>query len=149
MRGTLGFSVGFALLFAGRVESQEKRMSHEWGAQVTGTTGRPAFFGAGPSWAWRPGFRDRLILHGGLGSAEHQAAARFEVSWHFLLNPQTRTGVAAYVGGGIAGQFAETNHGWVLLTAGVEQAPAASRGWFAEAGLGGGVRLAVGLRWRR
>jgi hypothetical protein len=149
VRETFSLIVGLALFLAGRVESQEKRITHEWGAQVTGTTGHPAFAGAGPSWAWRPGLRDRLIVHGALGAAEHQSAVRIEASWHFLLSPQTRKGVAAYVGGGIAGQFAQTNHGWLLLTVGVEQGPAASRGWFAEAGMGGGVRFAVGFRWRR
>lgn len=149
MRGTLSLIAGLALLLAGRVESQEKRMTHEWGAQVTGTTGRPAFLGAGPSWSWRPGLRDRLVLHGALGAAEHQSALRLEASWHFLLGPQTRKGLAAYVGGGIAGQFAETSHGWLMLTAGLEQGPAAPRGWFVEAGIGGGGRLSVGFRWRR
>jgi hypothetical protein len=149
VRGTLSLIVGLALLLAGQAESQEKRMTHEWGAQVTGTTGRPAFLGAGPSWAWRPGLRDRLIVHGAVGAAEHQTAVRLEASWHFLLSPQTLKGVTAYVGGGIAGQFAQTSQGWLLLTAGVEQGPGASRGWFAETGIGGGVRLAVGFRWRR
>jgi hypothetical protein len=141
--------LGLSFLSAECIQSQEKRVSHEWGAQVTGVTGRPAFLGAGPSWAWRPGLRDRLMLHGAAGSAEHQAAVRLEASWHFMLSPQTRKGLGAYVGGGIAGQFAESNRGWLLLTAGVEQSPAAGRGWFAEAGIGGGVRIAIGFRWRR
>lgn len=141
--------LGLSFLPAGCIQSQEKRVSHEWGVQVTGATGRPAFLGAGPAWAWRPGLRDRLVLHGALGSAEHQAAVRMEASWQFLLSPQTRKGVGAYVGGGIAGQFAESNRGWLLLTAGVEHSPAAGRGWFAEAGIGGGVRIAIGFRWRR
>ena len=141
--------VGLSFLLAGRIQSQEQRVSHEWGAQATGATGRPAFLGVGASWAWRPGLRDRLVLHGAAGSAEHQAAVRLEASWHFLLSPQTRKGVGAYIGGGIAGQFAESNRGWLLLTAGVEQSPAAAKGWFAEAGIGGGVRIAIGFRWRR
>jgi hypothetical protein len=149
VRRTLPVVAGIALVMAGRADAQEKRVSHEWGAQVTTTTGRPAFLGAGPAWAWRPGLRDRLQLHGALGAAEHQVAVRLEASWQFLLNPQTRKGVHAYVGGGIAGQFAESSHGWLLIVAGVEQSPAASRGWFAEAGIGGGVRIAIGFRWRR
>jgi hypothetical protein len=149
VRRTLPIIAVYTLLFTTRGESQEQRATHEWGAQVTGTTGRPAMLGAGPVWGWRPGLRDRLLLHGAFGAAEHHAAVRLEASWHFLLNPQTRKGVGAYVGGGIAGQFAESTHGWLLLTAGVEQNPAAGRGWVAEIGLGGGVRLAVGFRWRR
>ena len=125
------------------------QVTKEWGAQVTAVSGRPAFLGAGVVWGWRPGFRDRIVVHGALGAAEHQAAARVEASWQFLLSPQTERGVGAYVGGGIAGQFAETNHGWLLLTIGLEQNPAGRRGWSLELGLGGGVRLAVGYRWRR
>jgi len=66
-----------------------------------------------------------------------------------MLNPRTEKGVGAYIGGGIAGQFAETNRGWILLTAGLEQNPGARRGWAMELGVGGGVRFAVGYRWRK
>ena len=149
MRRTLPLVVGFALVIAGPAGAQEKRITHEWGLQLTGTTGRPAFLGAGPVWAWRPGIRDRLLLHSAIGGSEHQTALRLEASWHFLLSPQTRKGVGAYLGGGIAGQFAQSSHGWLMLSAGVEQNPAAGRGWMAEVGLGGGVRFVVGFRWRR
>ena len=49
----------------------------------------------------------------------------------------------------MAGQFAETSHGWLILTGGIEQNPGAKRGWVLELGLGGGMRVAVGYRWRR
>jgi hypothetical protein len=139
--------VGAALLLAAdRVESQVRQ---EWGAQVTAASGRPAFLGGGVLWGWRPGVRDRMMLHGAVGAAEHQAALRVEAVWHFMLNPRTESGVAAYVGGGIGGQFAATNHGWLLVTVGLEQKPGAKRGWTVELGLGGGVRFAVGYRWRK
>jgi len=37
----------------------------------------------------------------------------------------------------------------LLLTAGLEQNPGARRGWAMELGVGGGVRFAVGYRWRK
>ena len=37
----------------------------------------------------------------------------------------------------------------VVLTLGLEARPAARDGWFVEAGVGGGARLAAGYRWRR
>jgi hypothetical protein len=147
VRGTFLPVLGLALLlFARPAESQVKQ---EWGAQITAASGRPAFLGAGVLWAWRPGTRDRMVLHGALGAAEHQAAVRVEAAWQFLLSPRTEKGVGAYIGGGIAGQFADTNHGWLLVTAGLEQNPGARRGWAMELGVGGGVRFAVGYRWRK
>jgi hypothetical protein len=133
-----------ALMFCTRPASGQ--VTKEWGAQVTGLSGRPAFLGAGVVWGWRPGLRDRVVIHGALGAAEHQMAARVEASWQLMLSPQTERGVGAYVGGGIAGQFAETNHGWLLLTAGLEQNPGGPRGWSLEMGIGGGFRRARGER---
>jgi len=40
------------------------------------------------------------------------------------------------------------DQGFVVLTLGVESRPGAATGWFAEAGVGGGVRGAVGIRRR-
>ena len=144
-----GFSLLTAAALVLHARPLQSQIRHEWGGQVTGTTGRPAFVGAGPLWAWRPGTRDRMMLHGALGAAEHQAALRVEAAWHFMLNPRTEKGVGAYLGGGVAGQFAGTNHGWLLLMAGLEQNPGARRGWTVELGVGGGVRFTVGYRWRK
>ena len=36
-----------------------------------------------------------------------------------------------------------------MVTLGLEERPAARAGWFVEAGVGGGARLALGYRWRR
>jgi len=137
---------GFALPAVAPASAQVTR---EWGLQLTGATGTPAFLGAGAVWAWRPGVRDRLLVHGALGAAEDQAAFRFEATWHLMLSPRTERGIGAYIGGGLAGQFAETSHGWLILTGGIEQNPGAKRGWVLELGLGGGVRMTVGYRWRR
>jgi len=53
--------------------------------------------------------------------------------------------------GGLAFFGAEGERGAGYLTAqvGVEAAPGRRRGWYAELGLGGGVRLSLGRRFRR
>ena len=147
MRGKLPPFAGLALLLLAR--PAESQVRQEWGAQVTAASGRPAFLGGGVVWGWRPGTRDRMVLHGAVGAAEHQPAVRVEAAWHFLLSPRTEKGVGAYIGGGIAAQFADTNHGWLLVTAGLDHNPGARRGWTMELGVGGGVRFAVGYRWRK
>jgi hypothetical protein len=130
----------------GRLAAQVK---HDVGLQLTGATGRPAILGLGPVWAWRPGLRDRVLLHVGLGVAEHQLATRAEAQWQFLLQPLARTGVGVYAGAGLAGQAAETTKGWIVAVLGVESRPGGPAGWTAELGIGGGIRAALGYRWRR
>lgn len=124
------------------------QVRHELGVQVTGASGRPAILVAGPSWGWRPGLHDRLVLHAGLGVSQHQLAVRGEAVWQFRVEPSARR-VNLYLGGGLAGQSARTTRGWIVLLAGIESGALSRRGWFAELGVGGGVRLAMGVRWRR
>ncbi len=40
------------------------------------------------------------------------------------------------------------DQGYIVLTLGVESRPGSGGGWFVEGGVGGGVRLAGGYRWR-
>lgn len=148
MRRACPILVAFGIALAA-AEPAGAQVTREWGAQVTAASGRPAFLGGGASWGWRPGVRDRLLLHGALGAAEHQPALRLEATWHLLLSPRTERGLGAYIGGGLAGQFAETGHGWLILTGGIEQNPGAKGGWVLELGVGGGIRVALGYRWRR
>jgi hypothetical protein len=49
---------------------------------------------------------------------------------------------------GIAGAAGRTDAGYLLLGLGVEAAPGGRHGWWLEAGAGGGVRIALGWRWR-
>lgn len=148
MRRTLPFLIAVGVVLVPAIPATAQ-ITREWGAQITGASGKPAFLGAGAVWAWRPGLRDRLLLHGALGAAEHQGALRVEAAWHFMLAPRTERGLGAYLGGGLAGQFARTSHGWLLLVGGIEQNPGAASGWALEFGVGGGIRVAVGYRWRR
>jgi len=40
------------------------------------------------------------------------------------------------------------SRGYLVLTIGLEERPRSSSGWALEAGIGGGVRLGLGYRWR-
>jgi len=72
-----------------------------------------------------------------------------ELLVHFLLNPTRRTGAGVYGAGGVAVVGGPVDQGYVVVTLGVESRPGAPSGWFVEAGVGGGARLAMGYRWRR
>jgi hypothetical protein len=50
--------------------------------------------------------------------------------------------------GGVAGQVGRGSQGYVVLGLGLERAPGGRSGWALEAGVGGGVRVTVGWRWR-
>lgn len=109
---------------------------------------RPAQWLAGGSAWWRVGGRTRV---GGLaagGVMGGQLAGRVEASGHFLLDPRALRGFGMYAGGGAALVLGEGTEGRLQLVAGVEQRPGGTSGWVVEVGLGGGVRIAAGWRWR-
>jgi hypothetical protein len=56
--------------------------------------------------------------------------------------------VGAYLAGGVAAVGGPADRGYLVLAAGIEDRPGARSGWFLEAGVGGGARLAAGYRWR-
>ncbi len=120
----------------------------ELGVQAIGAASDPGFFGAGVYGAWRPSRRARVSLGAALGGAGGQTAWRGELLGHFLLAPRGRSGVGVYGAGGVAAVSGPIDQGFVVLTLGVEASPGAPLGWFAEAGFGGGVRAAVGIRRR-
>jgi len=109
---------------------------------------RPAQWLAGGSAWWRVGGRTRV---GGLaagGVAGGELAGRVEVSGHFLLDPGALRGPGLYAGGGVAAALGRATEGRLQLVVGAEQRPGGRSGWVVEAGLGGGVRVAAGWRWR-
>jgi hypothetical protein len=53
-----------------------------------------------------------------------------------------------YAAGGVAAVGGPVERGYIVLTLGMEQHPGLPTGWFVEAGIGGGARLALGYRWR-
>jgi len=112
---------------------------------------RPLFGGAGGGLAFRDADRNRwlgafavgLLDDGGVG-------ARGDFVYHFLLDPRKRQGSAVYGGGGLTAQVAGGRvTPYLLLVVGAENAPGGVGGSFVEVGVGGGVRVAVGYRWRK
>jgi len=92
--------------------------------------------------------RTRLAVTGALGGGHGGLGARGELAGHFLLNPALRHGVGLYGGGGLALEWQRDTRGYLELILGLETDPGATRGLVLEAGLGGGVRLALGWRAR-
>jgi hypothetical protein len=115
------------------------------------TWARRAFLGAAVGVAARPSADGRVALTAAAGSVEGHAALRLELTAQFLVLPRARSGVSPYGGVGVAYIGARPYRGAGALVAllGVEAAAARPRGWFGELGLGGGVRLRLGYRWRR
>jgi hypothetical protein len=84
-----------------------------------------------------------------VGGSAGELAFRAELLGHFLLSPNKRTGMGPYFAAGVAAVGGPVERGYLVLTLGVEQRPGARSGWVAEAGIGGGFRVALGYRWRR
>ena len=123
--------------------------AREFGIQAIGTVsdqtlGVGALYGA-----VRTSNRTRLSVTGGVGGSAGELAFRAELLGHFLLSPNKRHGTGPYFAAGVAAVGGPVDRGYLVLTLGVEQRPGAESGWSAEAGVGGGFRLALGYRWRR
>jgi hypothetical protein len=99
----------------------------------------------------RRGGQGRFGLSATGGSGGGELALRLEARGQFLLVPTARTGPAYYAGLGFAFAGARARRGAAYLTMllGVETAAWRPQGWYAELGLGGGLRVAAGMRWRR
>jgi hypothetical protein len=104
--------------------------------------------------AVRPAERVRIALTAGLGVAADATAFRGELLGHFLLSPMAPRGVGVYGLGGVALAHAQfpggrAARGYLVLGLGIEARPGSGSGWALEAGVGGGLRVALGYRWRR
>jgi hypothetical protein len=110
-----------------------------------------AFAGAALGLATRPGGDGRVALVAAFGSADGHPALRLEATAQFLVMPGAKSGLAPYGGVGLAylGARPYRGAGALVVLVGIEAAPGRPRGWFGEMGLGGGVRLRLGYRWRR
>ena len=75
---------------------------------------------------------------------------RVEATAQFLVLPSAKTGLSPYAGVGIAyvGARSYRGTGVVVVLVGCEPAAGRRQGWFSEVGLGDGVRIRVGWRWR-
>jgi hypothetical protein len=140
-------SLALVVMMAATVELQAQQV-RELGAQVLVATSDPALVTGGIYAALRPSARARLAATVGAGVSDGRAAARGELLAHFLLSPGATRKPGAYVGGGLAGVVGPVDQGYIVVLAGLESAPGASSGWAVEAGVGGGVRLTAGWRWR-
>jgi hypothetical protein len=110
---------------------------------------RPVWWGGALVGGYRPGGKARLSVTLGAGRTDSRWSARGELLAHLLLSPARRSGAGVYGFGGIAGTAGPRDQGYLVLGLGVERAPALGSGWMLEAGVGGGLRLAAGWRWRR
>jgi hypothetical protein len=121
----------------------------EIGIQAVVTSSDPAVGVVGPYGALRTSGRTRISASVGGGVSDDDFAWRAEALGHFLLSPDRRRGWGAYLAGGLAAVGGPVNRGYIVLTFGAEGRPGGPSGWVAELGVGGGVRIGVGYRWRR
>jgi hypothetical protein len=136
---------GAALTWADIGAAQQAR---ELGAQTIGTFSDPGLLVAGGYGALRTTGRSRVSLSLALGASDGELAVRGELLGHFLLSPEEHRTPGFYLAGGVAGVEGAVSRGYLVLTAGVEQAPRGGSGWALELGVGGGARVALGYRWR-
>lgn len=120
----------------------------EVGLQALLTTSDPALVTGGLYGAVRVASRARVAMTVGPGVSDGSLAGRGELLAHFLLSPGTTNRVGVYVGGGIAGVVGPVDQGYIVALVGLEAAPGRKSGWAVEAGIGGGIRLTAGWRWR-
>jgi hypothetical protein len=120
---------------------------HDLQLHAIGMVGGREFAGAGAGAGLRfgRGLRAALGVSGGW-IEPGRAAGRAELLATFHLAPFSRAGPTVYGGGGVAALAADSLRGYLVLLVGLEARPAAGGGWFAEAGVGGGMRLAIGYR---
>ncbi|HEX9488330.1 MAG TPA: hypothetical protein VF976_14785 [Gemmatimonadales bacterium] len=123
----------------------------EIGAGATVVLAHRGFWGPELGVARRAGGQGRFAFTAAGGDYERALGVRLEATAQFLLRPLERGSVGPYGGLGLAFVGSEGTRGASYLTAllGVDQGPGARAGWYAELGLGGGVRLALGRRFRR
>ena len=139
----------------------EAQRAIEWQVQAIGSTASVRFLGGGVGFGVRTQGRTRLALTLSAGdlsreplvegeARRHDAAGRAELFASYHLSPFRRQGVSPYAGGGVALAATSTDmFEYVLLVIGIETAPGGPRGWFAEVGIGRGVRGSIGFRIRR
>jgi hypothetical protein len=140
--------VALAVLACG-VQAAVAQRGPEVGLGIVATASDPALGVATVSGALRTSRRMRVSATVGAGVSDGRAAWRGELLAHFLLSPGRLRGPGLYGAGGVAVVGGPVEQGYLVVTLGLEDRPAARAGWFVEAGVGGGARLAAGYRWRR
>src|SRR5881628_916553 len=141
-----GLAVGVAVSARAQAVS-----ATEIGAGATVVLAHRAFWGPELGVARRSGGQGRFAVTAACGDYERALGVRLEATVQFLLRPAELRGIGPYGGLGLAFVGSDGARGARYLTAllGVDTGPGARAGWYAELGLGGGVRLALGRRFRR
>lgn len=118
------------------------------GVATVVTTGPGLAVAVGPALSLPVSSRDRVVIFGGFGAGpDGEASGRAELLWRTTV-PVGSAGVAPYAAGGLALGFTSSVRGLLVAVAGIEVDPGARMGWMLEAGVGGGLRLMAGVRWR-
>jgi hypothetical protein len=125
------------------------QMVKEWGVQAIAAFADPAFAGGGAYGALRFGERTRAAVTLNPGVQDGEFAFRGELLGHLLVNGRSARHPQLYAFGGVAGEAGPVTRGWLVLGAGLEARPGGRSGWALELGVGGGVRISAGFRWRR
>lgn len=136
------------VLFAPLPLDAQGRVGRETGPVLLMVASTPGQWLAGGSIGWRVAPRTRLGGVVAAGTAGGRGALRGEVTGHFLLNPSAIRGASLYGGGGIAVLRGRARGEQMLVVLGLEARPGTRHGWVVEVGLGGGIRVAAGWRWR-
>jgi hypothetical protein len=121
----------------------------EIGIEAIATSSDPVLAVVGAYAGLRTSGRTRFSAALGAGVSDRELAWRAEALGHFLLSPDQRRGWGAYFAGGLAAVGGPVSRGYLVLAVGMEERPGARSGWAAEAGIGGGLRIALAYRWRR
>ena len=137
-----------ALLLAAIPSPLSAQKGIEGGVHALATFADLDFAGGGVHLGFRPGGRTRFTLAASTGVIQDEFALRGEGTAQFLLNPGSRRR-GFYAGGGIAGLAGPVDEAYLLLVFGLETSPGGRSGWVVETGIGGGIRVLVGYRWRR
>jgi hypothetical protein len=139
---------GLGILLLTAVSPARAQRGWELGIQAIGTFADFDFAGGGLWAGLRPGGRTRIGVSLMSGAIDGEFAGRGEVTAQFLLSPGSqRRGL--YAGGGLAGLVGAKDEGYLLFLLGYESKPGGATGWVIEGGVGGGVRVLLGYRWRR
>lgn len=132
----------------GAARAQQER---EWRIQALGTVARASesFIGGGGGLVLRSRTRTGVGVNGFLGVRDGNLAGRGEALLSFSLDPLREQGVAPYLAGGVAvtGDRVGTEE-YLVAVLGLSINPGRATGWFVEAGVGGGLRLAAGFAFR-
>ena len=123
----------------------------EISAGILGAVSSTDFWGVEAGLGRRVDDQTRFTAAAAVGALGYSTALRVEGSVQLIVNPSGRGGAGLYAGAGLAWQGAQgvRGAGYVTALVGLESGPGSPRGWFAEMGLGGGLRVALGMRWRK